>query len=95
MTFWMIVSWVFVVLLTAANVAFFVFVKKKMLDPMAKMAFPGSKSFLDAARQAQSMMGGMKGRGGPPPGFGGMGGMNPNDPRLKQAMEMLKQLQKR
>lgn len=102
---WIIVSWVFVGILTAINV--FVFLKlKKASEQMMKMAFPNAKNMNDALSQMQNMMGGMGGMGGM--GRGGkpgqgmpdmnalMGQMNnPNmQAQMKKAMDMLAQMQK-
>lgn len=99
MSTWIIVSWVFVILLTAINI--FVFLKlKQASEQMLKMAFPGAKDMNEAMSQMQKMMGafgGMKGAGGSP--FGGMGGAkggNANmDAQLKSAMAMLQNMQQK
>jgi hypothetical protein len=68
---WVIVSWVFVAILTAVNV--FVFIKLKgASEQMMKMAFPNAKNMNDAMSQMQGMMGGMGGLGGMPGMGGGM-----------------------
>ncbi len=87
MSTWIIISWVFVVILTAINV--FLFIKLKgASEQMMKMAFPGAKNMNDAMAQMQQMMKGM-GRMG-----GGRGGMPPqSDAQLKAAMDMLQRLQ--
>jgi len=88
MTFWMIISWVFVVILTAVNVFFFLKLKKAS-DQMMKMAFPSANNMGEALSQMQKMMGQMGGgRGGFPPG-----GMNKADPRVKAALDMLQSMQ--
>jgi hypothetical protein len=93
MTTWVIVSWVFVAILTAVNV--FVFIKlKKASDQMMKMAFPNAKNMGDAMSQMQKMMGG--GAGGMPPNLGAL--MNQmNNPQMqaqmKAAMDMLSKMQ--
>jgi hypothetical protein len=102
---WIIVSWVFVGILTAINI--FVFLKlKKASEQMMKMAFPNAKNMNDALSQMQNMMSGMGGMGGM--GRGGkpgqgmpdmsalMGQMNnPNmQAQMKKAMDMLAQMQK-
>jgi hypothetical protein len=101
MTTWVIISWIFVALLTAVNV--FVFLKlKKAGDQMMKMAFPNAKNMNEAMSQAQNMMGGMGGLGG----AGGKAGMPPNmealmgqmnNPKMQQqmkaAMDMLSKMQ--
>lgn len=67
MSFWVILSWIFVVILTGINV--FIFLKlKSASEQMLKMAFPGAKDMGEALGQMQKMMGGMQ-------GMGGMGGM--------------------
>jgi len=98
---WIIVSWVFVGILTAVNV--FVFLKlKKASEQMMKMAFPNAKNMNDALSQMQGMMGGMGGMGAKP-GQQGMPDMsalmgqmnNPNmQAQMKKAMDMLAQMQK-
>jgi hypothetical protein len=98
---WIIVSWVFVGILTAINI--FVFLKlKKASEQMMKMAFPNAKNMNDALAQMQNMMGGMGGMRGGKPGQGMpdmnalMGQMNnPNmQAQMKKAMDMLAQMQK-
>jgi hypothetical protein len=85
MSAWVIVSWVFVLLLTAINV--FVFLKlKQASEQMLQIAFPGAKNMNEAMMQAQRMMKGMQSRG---PGQRG------SDAQLKAAMEMLQKMQKR
>jgi hypothetical protein len=100
MTTWVIISWIFVALLTGVNI--FVFMKlKKASEQMMKMAFPNSKNMGDAMSQAQNMMSGM-GMGG----AGGKAGMPPNmealmgqmnnpkmQQQMKQAMDMLAKMQ--
>ncbi len=98
MTTWVIISWVFVAILTAVNV--FVFMKlKSASEQMMKTAFPGAKNMNDAMSQMQNMMGGMGGMGG---GKGGMPDMNAlmgqmNNPKMQQqmksAMDMLAKMQ--
>lgn len=90
----MIISWVFVALLTAGNVFFFLKLKKAS-EQMMKMAFPGSKNMGDAMMQMQKMMQGVGGRGGFPggPAMGGMGGKD-MQAQMKAAMDMLAQIQK-
>lgn len=106
-TTWIIVSWVFVAILTGINI--FIFMKlKQASEQMLKMAFPGAKNMNDAMAQMQKMMGGMGGgmnRG--PGGFGGgrqMGGRGAlpgggggknMDQQLKAAMDMLSKMQKK
>ena len=69
MSTWVIISWVLVLILTAINVV--VFLKlKQAVEPMLKMAFPGSKNMGDAMMQMQKMMGGA---GGGMPGMPAMG----------------------
>jgi len=92
MTTWVIISWVFVAILTGVNI--FVFLKlKQASEQMMKMAFPGSKNMGDAMAQMQKMMAGMGGaRGGNP-----MAGMNQQqmNAQMKAAMDMLSNMQKR
>jgi hypothetical protein len=92
MTTWVIVSWVFVAILTAVNV--FVFLKlKKASDQMMKMAFPNAKNMNDALAQMQGMMGG---KGGMPPNLSAlMGQMNQPQmqSQMKAAMDMLAKMQ--
>jgi len=99
---WVIVSWVFVAILTAVNV--FVFIKlKKASEQMMKMAFPDAKNMNEALSQMQGMMGkgglgGMgAGKGGVPPNLQAMMGQmnNPQmQAQMKAAMDMLSQMQK-
>ncbi|MFZ9595595.1 MAG: hypothetical protein ACO3A2_05900 [Bdellovibrionia bacterium] len=89
MSTWMIVSWVFVILLTGINI--FVFLKlKDASEQMMKMAFPGAKNMNEAMARMQSMMQGMN-RG---PQRGGGGGRPQMDAQLKAAMDMLQKMQK-
>lgn len=101
---WIIVSWVLVVALTAINIVVFLQLKKAS-EQMMKMAFPGAKNMQEAMTQMQGLMGGiaggMKGRG-PGGGFGMPGGMGARgaagagqDAQLKQAMDLLANLQKK
>lgn len=94
MSTWVIISWVFVAILTAINI--FVFLKlKQASEQMLKMAFPGAKNMNDALARMQQMTQGMGGR---MPNLGGMGGGgsgNKNmDAQLKVAMDMLQKMQK-
>ena len=100
---WVIVSWIFVALLTAVNV--FLFIKlKNASQQMMKMAFPNSKNMNDAMSQMQNMMSGMGGMGGRPgagkaggPDLGALMGQmnNPNmQAQMKTAMDMLAKMQK-
>ena len=111
MSFWVIVSWVSVLLLTGVNV--FIFLKlKQASEQMLKMAFPNAKNMNEALQGMQGMMSGMQGMmGGMPGGMpGGMqsggrpsaisksfqGGNKQNaDAQLKAAMDMLNKIQKR
>jgi hypothetical protein len=92
MTTWVIISWVFVAILTAVNV--FVFLKlKKASEQMMKMAFPGSKNMNEAMSQMQKMM---SGGGGMPPNLGALMGQmnNPQmQAQMKAAMDMLAKMQ--
>ena len=107
MSFWIILSWIFVAILTAVNVVIFLKLKQAS-EQMMKMAFPGSKNMGDAMSQMQKMMGGMgamggglgprggprnQGRGFPGAGGGAPGGQN-MDAQLKAAMQMLQNMQK-
>lgn len=88
MSTWVIISWVFVGILTGVNI--FVFLKLKgASEQMLKMAFPNAKNMNEALGQMQKMMGG---RGGMP----NMGGMKKGgtDAQLQQAMAMLKNMKK-
>ena len=72
MSFWIILSWIFVLLLTAINAVVF-FKLKGASEQMLKMAFPNAKNMNDALSQMQGMMGGMQGMAGGGKGFGGGG----------------------
>lgn len=89
---WVIISWVFVGLLTAINV--FIFLKlKSASEQMMKMAFPNAKNMTDALSQMQGMMGRLQG-GRVGMGMGpGKGPGKGNDAQLKAAMDMLQKLQ--
>jgi nitrate/nitrite transporter NarK len=95
---WVIVSWIFVALLTAVNV--FVFIKLKNASmQMMKMVAPGAKNMNDAVAQMQGMMGGMGKMGGgkgQPDLQAMMGQMNSPQmqQQMKAAMDMLAQMQK-
>jgi hypothetical protein len=98
---WIIVSWIFVGVLTAINI--FVFLKlKKASEQMMKMAFPNAKNMNDALSQMQNMMGAMGGMGrggkaGQGPDLSALMGQmnNPNmQAQMKKAMDMLSQMQK-
>jgi len=89
MSTWVIVSWVFVLLITGINV--FLFLKlKQASEQMMQMAFPGAKNMNEAMGRMQQMMQGMN-RG--PRSGGGMGGGS-RDAQLKAAMDMLQKIQK-
>ena len=86
MSFWIILSWVFVAILTAVNV--YVFIKLKgASEQMMKMAFPGAKDMNEAMSRMQGMMKGMGGSRGP--GRPGAGGQNMDE--LLQKMESLRE----
>jgi hypothetical protein len=88
MSIWIILSWVFVVLLTAINV--FIFMKlKQASEQMMQMAFPGAKNMNEALARMQQMSKGLN--RGPRQGGGGGGNM---DAQLKAAMDMLQKMQK-
>ncbi len=90
MSFWVIISWIFVAILTGVNV--FVFLKlKEASEQMMKMAFPGAKNMNEAMSRMQGMMGQMSGSRGP--GRPGVGGQN-MDAQLKAAMDMLQNMKK-
>src|SRR4051794_4399443 len=101
MSFWVILSWIFVFILTAINVVVFLKLKQAS-EQMMKMAFPNAKNMNEALASMQGMMSGMQGmsRGGRP-GFGGgmpgggRGGKPNMDAQLKAAMDMLNKMQKR
>jgi hypothetical protein len=111
MSFWVIVSWVFVFILTAINVGVFLKLKQAS-EQMMQMAFPG-KSMKEVMSSMQGMMGGMQGGMKGMPGmqqgrgsragnsFGNMprpaagGGKQNMDAQLKAAMDMLNKMQKR
>ena len=68
MSTWIILSWIFVAVLTAINI--FVFLKlKQATDQMMKMAFPGAKNMNEAMAKMQQMAKGLN--RGPRPGGGG------------------------
>ncbi len=85
MSFWVIVSWVFVLILTAVNVGIFLKLKQAS-EQMLKMAFPNAKNMGEALQGMQGMMAGMQGGRGAP--------RNP-DAQLKAAMEMLNRNQRK
>jgi hypothetical protein len=88
MSIWIILSWVFVFILTGINV--FAFLKLKQAgDQMMKMAFPGTKNMGEALSRMQSMAGNLN--RGPAPKGRGAGAM---DSQLKAAMDMLQQMQR-
>jgi uncharacterized protein YneF (UPF0154 family) len=79
---WVIVSWVFVAILTGVNI--YVFLKlKQASEQMLKMAFPNAKNMNEALEQMQKMMGGLGGAGMAGAGArGGRPGVFPNHPLL-------------
>ena len=89
MSTWVIVSWVFVAILTGVNI--FVFIKlKSASEQMLKMAFPGAKDMNEALSRMQQMTRTMSGSRGPGrPGSGKM------DAQLKAAMDMLQRQQQK
>jgi hypothetical protein len=90
MSIWIILSWVFVVILTAINI--FVFLKlKNASEQMMKMAFPGAGNMNEALAQMQGMMSRMGGAKG---GMPGMGGQTNRDAQLRAAMDMLQKMKK-
>ena len=74
MSIWIILSWVFVAILTAINVVVFLKLKGAS-EQMLKMAFPGAKDMNEALSQMQGMMSAM---GGGRPGMPNMKGGMPN-----------------
>jgi hypothetical protein len=96
MSLWIILSWVFVAIMTVVNVI--VFLKLKGAgEQMMQMIAPGAKDMGEAVAQMQKMMGGMGAMRGGRPGFpGGMGGgSGAGDAQLKAAMQMLQQKQRK
>lgn len=99
MSIWIILSWVFVLILTVVNIVVFLKLKQAS-EQMMKMAFPGAKNMNEAVGQMQKMMQGM---GGGMPNMQGLnrgpravGNQQPNmDAQLKAAMDMLKQMQQK
>ena len=90
MSFWIILSWVLVIVLTAINVVVFLKLKQAS-EQMMKMAFPGAKNMNEAMGRMQQMLGGMN--RGPMKGPGRPGGQQ-MDAQLRAAMDMLQQMQK-
>lgn len=103
MSTWVIISWVFVLILTGVNI--FIFLKLKgASEQMLKTAFPGAKNMNEALGQMQKMMGNLQGMQAIQKGKGGRGRQQrvqqfggaaalANDPKLKAAMEMLQKMQ--
>jgi hypothetical protein len=89
MSIWVIISWVLVAILTAANIVFFLKLKKAS-EQMLKMAFPGAKNMNEALTQMQSMARNVGMGAGRRRGAGGG-----SDVQLRAAMEMLKNLQEK
>jgi hypothetical protein len=87
MFFWTILSWVFVLILTAVNVVVFLKLKQASMQ-MLQMAFPGSKDMGEALARMQQMM--VRMNRGPQAG-GAPGGA---DQKLKAAMDLLRKVQK-
>ena len=82
MSFWVIVSWVFVLILTGVNV--FIFMKlKQASEQMLKQMFPNAKNMNEALAGMQGMMSGMQGMMGGAGGAGrpGMGIANSFGPK--------------
>lgn len=95
MSTWVIISWVFVAILTAINVVVFLKLKQAS-EQMMKMAFPGAKNMNEAMEGMQNMMKNLSRGGGGrvmPSGLAGRGGKN-MDAQLKAAMDMLQQMGK-
>jgi hypothetical protein len=97
MSTWIILSWVFVLLLTGINI--FIFLKlKQASEQMMKMAFPNAKNMNEALSQMQGMFQGMQGMGRPPlKGVPNRGPAPSNnmDAQLKAAMDMLQKMQQK
>ncbi len=96
---WVMVSWIFVAILTAINVFFFF----KVIYPSIKMMkqMGGGQGMESMMAQAQKMMAGMNGgRPGQNQGMPDMSALmgqmnNPNmQAQMKKAMDMLAQMQK-
>ena len=86
MSIWTILSWGGLAVLTAINVVIFLKLKQAA-EQMMKVAFPGAKNMQEAMAKMQAQMGAM--RGGRP----GAGGNK--DAQLRQAMEMLQNLNRK
>jgi hypothetical protein len=92
MSFWIILSWILVIVLTAINVVVF-WKLKQASEQMMKMAFPGANNMNEAMARMQQMLGGMN--RGPMKGQGqGRPGGQQMDAQLRAAMDMLQQMQK-
>ena len=98
---WVLVSWIFVAILTAINV--FVFIKLKNASQQMMQMMGGKNGMPDMnamMSQVQNMMGGKPGQGKPAQGMPDMSALmgQMNNPKMqaqmKQAMEMLAQMQK-
>ncbi len=100
----MIFGWIFVALITGVNI--FVFLKlKQASEQVMKMAFPKAKNLDEAVSQMGSMFGkmGMGGAAGGPGGaqgnpFAAMAQMSKSpefQQQMKQAMQMLQQMQRK
>jgi hypothetical protein len=90
MSIWIILSWVFVLILTAINAVVF-FKLKQASEQMMQMAFPGSKNMNEAMARMQQMMQGAN--RGPMKGAARGGGPQ-MDAQLRAAMDMLQKMQK-
>jgi hypothetical protein len=94
MSFWMILSWVFVAVLTAINI--FLFLKlKQASEQMLQMMFPGTKNMGEAMAKMQNLTQGLNlNQLGAQMGGGGRRGAQNSDAQLKAAMEMLQRMKK-
>ena len=95
MSFWIVLSWIFVLILTGINA--FIFLKfKQANDSMLKMAFPGAKDMNEAREKMMGMMKNFQGGGMPGMSAGlGTSGGSTADAQLKAAMNMLKTIQQK
>ncbi len=91
MSIWIILSWVFVIVLTAINIIVFLKLKQAS-EQMMKMAFPGVKDMNEALARMQQMTRGLN--RGPQKGMGGGIPQGNRDAQLKAAMDMLQKIQK-
>ena len=86
---WVIVSWVFVAILTGINIYFFLKLKESA-EQMLRAAFPGAKDMNEAVGKMQQMMKGMGGMGGMGGMYGGgMNGMNQGNQQGRPLLERM------